>query len=556
MKKLPPLKYLLPILLFPFLLLGIDLWFPLGIALGVLYVLPVVGTLSLYQRSLTLLVTMLISALIVLGYWYSPNDATELWKAQVNRALACGVVWVTAWIVLRSIHSKLSLDALRETLEQRIDERTTHLQEQNRAVLNLLQDVECTRKELSKREKLFGLVIEAAPSGMLMINEVGTIVLINQMLEKQFGYTRGELLDQSIECLVPERFRAGHPAYRANFFSAPEPRGMGSNRDLYGLRKDGSEFPVEIGLNPFTTEEGTFVLASVIDITARKQSEATVYQYMNELQRSNQELDDFASIASHDLKEPLRGIFNYSTILLEDYGNQFDEEAKSRCETLLRLSRRMEDLVDALLYFSRVGRTELAKGPTDLQLILDDILDSLRIRLEELGVHIHIPCPLPTVNCDRVRIGEIFRNLITNAMKYNNKDEKWIEIGYVAAGNMDSDAFIVKGNVQEWTDNPTVDPDKQRATSHEIPIFYVRDNGIGIQEKHLSNIFQIFKRLHGRDKFGGGTGAGLTITKKLVERHGGTLWVESTYGEGTTFFFTLQRSVRHGVDTTTADLVG
>ena len=397
--------------------------------------------------------------------------------------------------------------------------------------------------ERKRAEEKVRMVVEASPSGMVMINQNGKIVLVNQVLERQFGYEREELLDKVIECLIPERFRTQHPSLRTDFFAHPQSRDMRGNRELYGLRKDGSEFPVEIGLNPFSTEEGVFVLASVIDITARKREEATLYQYMDELHRSNQELDDFAQIASHDLKEPLRGIFNYSTILLEDYGSTLDEDAHSKCETLLRLSRRMEDLIDSLHYFSRAGRTELAKRPTDLQQVLDEVLESLDVRLQECGVFILIPKSLPTVTCDQVRVGEIFRNLITNAMKYNNKDQKWIEIGYIPAGNVDSAACILKREGQEKTDNMTADSDEQRATSHEIPIFYVRDNGIGIREKHLASIFRIFKRLHGRDKFGGGTGAGLTITKKLVERHGGTLWVESTYGDGTTFFFTLQKSL-------------
>ncbi|GJL55647.1 MAG: hypothetical protein NPIRA02_27790 [Nitrospirales bacterium] len=392
-----------------------------------------------------------------------------------------------------------------------------------------------TFQDITERQRIqeqLRLVIEAIPSGLIMINEDGVIVLANQVLEELFGYEHGELLGQTIEVLVPERFCGAHPEHRARVFAHPESRVLGGTRDLFGRRKDGSEFLVEIGLCPVPTKMGILMLASVVNVTARKKEEATLYQYMDDLHRSNQELDDFAYITSHDLKEPLRGIFNYSTILLEDYGHQLDEEARSRCETLLRLSKRMEDLINSLLYYSRVGRTELAVGPSDLQKMLGEIIESLDIRLRECGVDIRIPRSLPTVTCDYVRIGEVYRNLITNAMKYNDKDEKWIEIGYIPVEDL---------------------PDERRATSNEMPIFYVRDNGIGIKEKHLSSIFRIFKRLHGREQFGGGTGAGLTITKKLVERHGGSIWVESTYGEGTTFFFTLQRSVIDGSLATTAN---
>jgi light-regulated signal transduction histidine kinase (bacteriophytochrome) len=169
----------------------------------------------------------------------------------------------------------------------------------------------------------------------------------------------------------------------------------------------------------------------------------------------------------------------------------------------------MEDLIDSLLHFSRLGRADLAMAPTDLNHILNGSLELLRPRIEDMKVDIQIPRPLPTVYCDRVRVGELFNNLITNAIKYNDKANKWISIGYI-----------------EEPPSPT--------------IFYVRDNGIGIREKHFESIFRIFKRLHAPSKYGGGTGAGLTIAKKIVERHGGRIWVDSTYGEGTTFYFTLE----------------
>ena len=226
-----------------------------------------------------------------------------------------------------------------------------------------------------------------------------------------------------------------------------------------------------------------------------------------ELARSNQELDDFAYITSHDLKEPLRGIANYSNFVIEDAGDKLDDDGRAKLQTIRRLTEHMETLLSTLLHFSRVGRTELAIQDTNLNVVLSEILESLQVRLQELNVEVRIPQPLPTVCCDRVRVGEVFRNLITNAMKYNDKPHKWIEIGY---------------------------------RNESCILFFVQDNGIGIPVQHRESIFRIFKRLHARDKFGGGTGAGLTIVKKIVERHGGRIWVESTVGEGTTFNFTLQ----------------
>ena len=229
-----------------------------------------------------------------------------------------------------------------------------------------------------------------------------------------------------------------------------------------------------------------------------------------ELAQSNQELDDFAYITSHDLKEPLRGISNYSNFVIEDSGDKLDDDGRAKLQTIRRLCEHMESLLTTLLHYSRVGRTELAIADTDLNAVLADILESLQVRLQELGVEVRVPQPLPTVRCDRVRAGEVFRNLITNAMKYNDKPHKWIEIGHRSQSGVSCVSF------------------------------FVQDNGIDIPVQHRESIFRIFKRLHARDKFGGGTGAGLTIVKKIIERHGGRIWIESTVGEGTTFNFTLQ----------------
>ena len=239
-----------------------------------------------------------------------------------------------------------------------------------------------------------------------------------------------------------------------------------------------------------------------------------------QLERSNQELDDFAYIVSHDLKEPLRGISRYSSFIAEDYAGKLDEAGHEKLETLQRLCLRQENLIDSLLHYSRVGRAELAIAPTDLNDVIEQILDMMHVTLEEQGVEVRVPRHLPTVACDSVRIVEVFRNLITNAVKYNDKAEKWIEIGFQQHGESGGN----DGNQAGF-------------------VFYVRDNGIGIREKHQESVGRIFKRLHARDKFGGGTGAGLTFVKKIVERHGGKIWLESTYGEGTTFYFTLEKGI-------------
>jgi two-component system, chemotaxis family, sensor kinase Cph1 len=239
-----------------------------------------------------------------------------------------------------------------------------------------------------------------------------------------------------------------------------------------------------------------------------------------ELERSNNELDAFAYIASHDLKEPLRGIHNYSNFLIEDYADVLNEDGITKLQTLVRLTQRMEDLINSLLHFSRLGRIELDLQPTDLGELMQTVLDVLRISLDLTDVEIGIPRPLPVVMCDRVQMSEVFTNLISNAIKYNEQRQKSIEIRF-----LDPVRSTRKRHVDEEAEMVTT--------------FYIKDNGIGIAEHHLDNIFRIFKRLHGPTKYGGGTGAGLTITKKIVERHGGSVWVESVPGEGSTFYFTI-----------------
>ncbi|WP_017654492.1 ATP-binding protein [Fortiea contorta] len=232
-------------------------------------------------------------------------------------------------------------------------------------------------------------------------------------------------------------------------------------------------------------------------------------QINRELERSNQELAAFAYAASHDLKEPLRGIYNFSTVLLEDYAHVLGDEGVEYLETVLSLSQRMETLINAVLRLSQLGQAQLCFQPTDLNPLLDQVIDVFRASRPESRFHILVPRPLPTIVCHSVLINEVFSNLLGNAGKYNDQAQPEIEIGY-----LDS------------------------ATSSGI--FYVRDNGIGIQQHHLETIFRLFKRLHSQEKYGGGTGAGLAIVKKIVELHNGRIWVESTLGVGSIFYFTLE----------------
>lgn len=235
----------------------------------------------------------------------------------------------------------------------------------------------------------------------------------------------------------------------------------------------------------------------------------------HELKRSNDDLDTFAYLASHDLKEPLRGIHNYAYLLLQDYTGVLNEEGTDKLETIVSLTKRMENLINSLLHYARLGRLELTTAETDINEVVKQTIEMLQLSLAQRNVQIRLPDPFPTIACDQIMVGEIFANLIMNAIRYNDKAEKWIEIG------------CRQPVPDEVSEHPA------------IPVFYVSDNGIGIPKQHRETIFGIFKRLHTQEEFEGGTGAGLTIVRKIVERHGGTIWIESAEGKGTAFFFTL-----------------
>ena len=255
--------------------------------------------------------------------------------------------------------------------------------------------------------------------------------------------------------------------------------------------------------------------SAIIDLVLQRMERIT--KLNTELERSNTELDSFAYAASHDLKEPLRGIFNYASLLLRQEP-PLPDDVTARLRTITRLSTRMENLINSLLHYSQVGRTDLTLRETSLGEVVGQTIETLRSRIEERGAIVRVPSSLPSVIADRVQLTEVFTNLMTNAIKYNKSEPPVIEVGCSAID------------------------DGGRVTA------FIKDNGIGIAPGHRESIFKIFKRLHGKDEYGGGTGTGLTITKKIIERHNGELRVESNPGEGSTFSFTLQGGLSRGAD--------
>lgn len=234
---------------------------------------------------------------------------------------------------------------------------------------------------------------------------------------------------------------------------------------------------------------------------------------MDELERSNSELDEFASIAAHDLKQPLRAVANHLNALSEDQGDLLDEDSRKRLQRTIKLGQRMEKLIADLLYFSRLGRGDLTSQTIGLDDVILGIKADLAEALSERNARIELQEPLPKIVGHPAHINALFRNLISNGIKYNDSAKKIVEIGCTSV------------------------VDDEQANSSRT--FYVKDNGIGIDDQSRDDVFRMFKRLNSEKAYGEGTGAGLAFVRKIVETHGGQLRLESKLGEGTTFFVTL-----------------
>jgi PAS domain S-box-containing protein len=352
----------------------------------------------------------------------------------------------------------------------------------------------------------FGDLLESTPDAMVMVDAAGRIVLTNRQAERLFGWGRFELLGRPVEDLIPTRFRTAHVKHRGGYFSQPRTRAMGAGLELYGLRKDGAEFPVEVSLSPLRTEEGPMAMSAIRDISERKRFERALQEKNAELESANRELEAFSYSISHDLRAPVRAMAGFARILDRHFSDGWAPEARQALDRIRENALRMGELIDGLLAFSRLSRQPLSKSTVVPAALVNAVLDDLRAEQSGRQVELQIG-EMPACEADATLLKQVYANLLSNALKYTRgREPAVIEVGWRKEG--------------------------------DAGVYFVRDNGAGFDMRYSSKLFGVFQRLHSIEEFEG-AGVGLAIVHRIVHRHGGRIWVEAQVNDGATFHFTL-----------------
>lgn len=352
----------------------------------------------------------------------------------------------------------------------------------------------------------FAGILSIASDAVVCVSADQRIIFFNHGAEAIFGYQASEVMGQPLELLLPEDRRANHHAQVEGFARTEVPaRRMGERGEITGRRKNGEIFPAEASISQLQREEGDIFTAVLRDVSERRRAEEALAANARELERSNAELEQFAYVASHDLQEPLRMVTSYTQLLARRYRGKLDDDADDFIGYIVEGVERMQALISDLLAYSRVGNRVFESRPVDMKQVFDQVLGVLGESIRDAQAEV-THTSLPVVMGDATQLSQLLQNLISNALKFRGDTPAKVHIGAEPKDGM-------------W----------------EIS---VRDNGIGIDPRFQERIFIIFQRLHSRTEYPG-TGIGLSICRKIVERHGGEMSVDSTPGEGATFSFTL-----------------
>ncbi|MBX9692892.1 MAG: PAS domain S-box protein [Cyanobacteria bacterium] len=356
------------------------------------------------------------------------------------------------------------------------------------------------------RDKRTELIIDMAFNSFVSIDAEGRIVDWNRRAEQVFGWTREEVQGKTLpETIIPERFQDAHVQGLARYLLTGEAHVINKRVEVSARKKSGEEIPVELGVFPVTLDDGMMFCAFLEDISERKDAEAQLVKTTEELMRSNRDLEFFAYVAAHDLREPLRTIVSFSKLLEMDLDKDLSEDSRENLTFMVDAAKRMQNLIDALLSYSRVQTRAGAMVEAPLDKILEKVIVNLKTGLQEVSAQVS-HTELPTVTGDPSQLAQLLQNLLANSIRFHAEEPLKISISATLQNSL-------------W----------------EIA---VSDNGIGLDMEYKERIFQMFQRLHSQGEYPG-TGMGLAICKKIVERHGGTITVESELGRGATFKFTL-----------------
>jgi PAS domain S-box-containing protein len=361
---------------------------------------------------------------------------------------------------------------------------------------------------LRSSEETTRLIMNSALDAIVCIDVRGCITVWNPQAEKTFGWMESEIRGRRLsETIIPENYREQHEKGLQRYLTSREHTVLNKLFEITALHRNGKEFPIELTIIPMRQKDNDFFCAFIRDITERKVAEIRQHEYAEDLKHKNIELEQFAYVASHDLQEPLRTVSGFVELLKRHYKDHADENVTKYINYITDASDRMRRLVQDLLDYSRLGRQRILE-PIDCNLVVQEVLSDLTMSIQESLAVINID-PLPVISGYATEIKQLFQNLLSNSLKFRKP------------GVPPVISISVAPKEEHWQ-------------------FHVTDNGIGIDEKYWERVFVIFQRLHTKNEYAG-TGIGLAHCKKITELHNGKIWIDSTPGNGSTFYFTVRK---------------